>query len=98
MVFLIYILAVLICKAQYNRRTTASNVLPPKTRDEQSSVDESDDLTETRLLGYSRDTGSSTSLWSEPNQPLVLAETLPTTEVDISITGVRDSSLFIAWG
>ena len=67
------------------RRTITSSALPPKTSDGLSSEDESDDLTETRLVGYSQETGSSNSSCSEPNEPLDQAEIVPTTDVDLII-------------
>ena len=63
------------------RRAVTSSALPPKTSDGLPSEDESDDLTETRLVGYSQEMGSSNSLCSEPNEPLDQAAIVPTTEV-----------------
>ena len=67
------------------RRAITSSTLPLNTSDGLSSEDESDDLTETRLVGYSQETGSSISLCSEPNEPLDQAEIVSTTEGDLSI-------------
>ena len=57
--------------------------MPPKTSEGLSSEDESNDLKETRLVGYSRETESSNSSCSEPNEALDQAEIVPSTDVDL---------------